>query len=149
LLLLIQLSLIFLVALSSSSLPGFLSFAFLWVYIQRQEKRLDFYFFCCCFRGCRCVLAELKRLGKSYTESLQAANRLMIARWVLFFFFFFPFVPVKGFIFVGFCCWTWWICRFLKSESFFLRVWYNYQWQVWSWTNEECRALHCGDYWRI
>ncbi|PNT21632.1 hypothetical protein POPTR_009G159400v4 [Populus trichocarpa] len=28
----------------------------------------------------RCVLAELKRLGKSYTESLQAANRLMIAR---------------------------------------------------------------------
>ncbi|KAF9684661.1 hypothetical protein SADUNF_Sadunf04G0141800 [Salix dunnii] len=28
----------------------------------------------------RCVLAELKRLGKSYSESLQAANRLMIAR---------------------------------------------------------------------
>ncbi|KAL9391045.1 hypothetical protein Peur_014965 [Populus x canadensis] len=28
----------------------------------------------------RCVLAELKRLGKSYTESLQAANTLMIAR---------------------------------------------------------------------
>jgi hypothetical protein len=34
------------------------------------------------FCGCRCVLAELKRLGKSYTESLQAANTLMIARWV-------------------------------------------------------------------
>lgn len=28
----------------------------------------------------RCVLSELKRLGKSYTESLQAVNRLMIAR---------------------------------------------------------------------
>lgn len=28
----------------------------------------------------RCVLAELKRLGKSYSEALDAANNLIIAR---------------------------------------------------------------------
>jgi U3 small nucleolar RNA-associated protein 23 len=69
-------------------------FCFSFSLCSKIRRKIGFLFVCCCFWGCRCVLAELKRLGKSYTESLQAANTLMIARWV--------FMVSKGLIFWGF-----------------------------------------------
>ncbi|KAJ8766780.1 hypothetical protein K2173_008334 [Erythroxylum novogranatense] len=54
-----------------------ISFFFLGFYLKMRAFASDLQIFCW---GCRCVLAELKRLGSSHAESLQAAYQLLTAR---------------------------------------------------------------------